>query len=167
MNKRGQEVMGMSFGVIFSIILIVFFIVIALIVIKAFLGQKDCAEMGIFLDRLKKDVKKAWNSNSGVFEFKGNLPSKLDYVCFANVSGNPTIESDSKMWRRLTLFKGKNANIFFYPTEKACEMPYHYVPHLDLEETLGSNNPLCFDVDKGKVVFEIQKKRGTGLVQIN
>ena len=167
MNKRAQEVMGMSFGVIFSIILIVFFIVITLIVIKAFLGQKDCAEMGIFLDRLNAQVKKAWNSDSGTFEFKGNLPSKLDYVCFANVSGNPTIESDSKMWRRLTLFKGKNANIFFYPTEKACEMPYHYIPHLDLKNTLSSDNPLCFEIDKGKVVFEVQKKRGSGLVQIN
>jgi hypothetical protein len=166
-NKKGQEVMGMSFGVIFSIFLIVFFIVITLIVIKAFLGQKDCAEVGIFIDRLKTEVKKSWNSNSGTYLFKGNVPSKLEYICFANVSGDPTIESSSQMWRDLTLYVGKNANIFFYPAEKACEMPYHYIPHLDLGEIISSDNPLCIPVNKGKVSFEVEKKRGSGLVQIN
>jgi len=58
MEKRGQQILGMSFGVIFSIILIVFFIVVAGIVINSFLKTGDCAKMGIFLDRFGSDVKK-------------------------------------------------------------------------------------------------------------
>ena len=85
-NKKGQEVLGLSFGIIFSIILIVFFIVIAGIVIKSFLGAQDCARLGIFIDRLEKDVDKSWNSPSDSHTFKGDLPSKIDYICFGNLT---------------------------------------------------------------------------------
>ena len=59
-SKRSQETLGIGFGVIFSIILIVFFIVIAGIVIKSFLDIKKCAELGIFVDRFGSEVKKTW-----------------------------------------------------------------------------------------------------------
>ena len=88
-NIRGQSVMGMSFGVIFSIILIIFIIVVAGIAIRTFLSTGDCARIGIFLNENDKTsfrfaVEKAWKSSGITFDYDAKLPSSLEYVCFAN-----------------------------------------------------------------------------------
>ena len=156
MDVKGQETLGISFGVIFSIILIVFFIVVAGIVIKSFLGTKNCAEIGIFVDRFESEVKKTWNSQSFKGQFKGNLPSSIDYVCFGNLS-NSISGAFQEEGYDIGLYEGKNANTFFYPTNKACEMPYIQINHLDIERITKTNNPNCVQVNKGKIVFEIEK----------
>ena len=156
MNSNGQYILGMSFGVIFSIILIVFFVVIAGIVINAFLKTGDCAKMGIFLDRFSSDVKKTWNSQFDSHTFKGNLPSGIDYVCFANLSQSNRGEFED-IGFDLGLYEGRKANIFFYPTSKACEMPHNFVNHLDLEKITRLKNPNCVEVQKGKITINLEK----------
>ena len=155
LDKRGQ-ILGLSFETIFSIILIVFFILIAIIVINAFLKTQKCAEIGIFIDEINSDVKRSWNSQYDKHIFKGDLPGSIDYVCFANLSQS-AVGSFRNIGRELTLFEGKKANMFFYPTGKSCEMPYHYVAHLDNERITKNKNPNCFEVIDGEVRFEIEK----------
>jgi len=48
-QKRSQQILGLSFGMIFSIFLIIFFIMIAFIVIKQFLGVQDCTKWEFLL----------------------------------------------------------------------------------------------------------------------
>ena len=155
-NKKGQEVLGLSFGIIFSIILIVFFIVIAGIVIKSFLGAQDCARLGIFIDRLEKDVDKSWNSPSDSHTFKGDLPSKIDYICFGNLTEASKGEFKD-IGYELGLFKGKSATMFFYPSGKACEMPFYNLRHIDLEKITSIKNPNCFEIKRKKISFQIEK----------
>lgn len=156
----------MSFGVIFSIILIVFFIVIAIIVINAFLKSRDCAQIGMFLDRLEDDVKSSWNSQKDIHEFKGNIPSNIDYVCFADLTAGSESEGEAReIWRDINI-GNKEHNLFFSPRKKSCDIPSYYVPHLDIERITSSENPYCVEVIKGKVSFDVIKRSTSGLVEI-
>ncbi len=154
-NKNAQQILGLSFGVIFSIILIVFFIVVAGIVINSFLKVQNCARLGIFIKGFGSDIKNSWNSEYTEHEFKGNLPSSIDYVCFANLTESFSGEF-KEIGRELSLFEGKKANMFFYPASKACEMPYHYINHLD-SDIVKTKNPNCFPVYKGEINLKIKK----------
>lgn len=155
-SKKGQQVLGMSFGIIFSIILIVFFIIIAGIVIRSFLKTGDCAKIGIFIDSFESDIKKSWNAQFNSHTFKANLPSNIDYVCFANLSNSNKGEFQ-EIGFELGLFEGRIANIFFYPSGKACEIPYYMIKHLDIGRITRTNNPNCVVVDSGKIDINVEK----------
>jgi len=165
-NKRGQHIFGISFGTIFSVILIVFFIVIAFIVIKSFLNTQKCARIGIFVDNFENEVKDAWNSQSSSFKSSGTLPSNIDYVCFANLSAdfngdNFDIENE------IGLYQGQNANLFFYPKKNTCNMPYHNIGHLNIGKITDLKNPYCIAVDDGKIIINIEKGFNDALVSLN
>ncbi len=165
-NKRGQHIFGISFGTIFSVILIVFFIVIAFIVIRSFLNTQKCAKIGIFIDGFENDIKDAWNSQSSSFESSGNLPSNLDYVCFANLSAdfngnNFDIENE------IGIYQGQNANLFFYPNKNTCNMPYHNIGHLDIGKITALKNPYCIAIDDGKLIINIEKGFNDALVSLS
>jgi len=75
-GKKAQEVFGMSFGVIFSIILIVFILVVAGIAINHFLGLKKCTQLGLFIEDFANeggDIDKAWNSQRFTDEASYNV----------------------------------------------------------------------------------------------
>ena len=165
-NKRGQGIFGISFGTIFSVILIVFFIVIAFIVINSFLKTQKCAKIGLFIQDFKAEINSAWNSQSSSFESSLNLPSNLDYVCFANLS------SDFKgeyldIGDEIGIYQGQNANLFLYPKKNTCDMPYHNIGHLDIGKITTLNNPYCIAVDDGKIVIQIEKGFNEALVQVS
>lgn len=155
-NKKGQETLGIGFGVIFSIILIVFIVVVGIIVIKAFLDSKKCIELGQFDDRFDTFITRTWNSQSYKGQFKGILPGNIDYVCFANLSNSITGKFEDEGYD-ISLYEGRKANTFFYPTNKACEMPFVQIDHLDLARITQRNNPNCVPVVKGKITLEIDK----------
>ena len=72
--KRSQNVMGMPFSVIISIILIVFFIVVAGIAIKFFMDFQKCGQAGILQEDLQQAIDEAWYSTSASdFEFEGRV----------------------------------------------------------------------------------------------
>ena len=164
-DKRGQEVLGISFGMIFSIFLIIFFILIAFIVIKEFLHARDCAEIAFFIDKFEIDVKKTWNSQIDSHTFSSNLPSGIKYVCFSDVS-IPFKGEFQEIGNDLGLYKGKNANLFFYPTGKSCELPYHNIPNLDIENIISRENPNCIEVKKGRIEIKIEKDLNDKFVNV-
>jgi len=162
-NKKAA--LELSFGTIFSIILIVFFIFIAIIVINSFLDVQDCAKLGIFLDSFRSDITKSWNSQYDKHTFKSSLPGKLDYVCIANLS-QPLEGKFKEVGKDLEFFEGKKANLFFVPRAKACEIPYHYIDHLDNEKIVSVNNPNCFPVENGNIILNVEKGLNDRFVNI-
>ena len=167
-GKKAQSAFGMSFGMIFSIILIIFFVVVAFIAIKSFLKSKDCAQIGIFLDDFQTEVDETWNSQKSDFEFKGILPSKMEYVCFADLSQDITATGEMEnIGEKLGVYEGNIANLFFYPIGSACNMVYHEIDHLDIDKIiLDKNNPYCIGIDKGKINIQIEKEFNEKLVRI-
>ena len=74
--------MKLSFGMIFSIILIIFFIALAFYVIPKFLDWQDSAKVGIFINELQTDVEKMWKADQGSQELEYSLPTEMEEVCF-------------------------------------------------------------------------------------
>jgi len=158
-NSKGQNIFGMSFGVIFSIIIIIFIIVVAGLVIRAFLSSSDCTKLGMFLDDGSKTsftfaVEKAWKSSGINFDYSGQLPSSIEYVCFANLSSDFYGEFEGLGFNFVVF---DNDNMFFYPTEETCNIPAHELSNLDIETITSSDNPYCIPVKNGKIVINIEK----------
>ena len=134
--------MKLSFGMIFSIILIIFFIVFAFYAIQKFLGISDEVKMGKFKDNLQSDVEKMWKSSQGSQEVEYNLPSKINKVCFKNNEyENLVFESDD-------FVQGYNMN------------------HIDIEKITENENPFCIENVNGKVKMTIKKNFEDVLVRI-
>jgi len=77
MNKSGQQTMGMPFGMIFAIFLIVVFIVIAFIAVGFFLDIWRSSGVGLFYEELQDAVDGACSGQSGEFDFEIDLPSEI------------------------------------------------------------------------------------------
>ena len=74
--------MKLSFGMIFSIILIIVFVSFAFYAIKTFLGISDEARIVKFTNDLQLDIKKIWTGSQASQEVKYSLPNKIEAVCF-------------------------------------------------------------------------------------
>ena len=137
--NKGQ--MKLSFGMIFSIILIIFFITFAFYGISKFLEIQDAAQIGQFTDNLQSDVDRMWRDNQGSKEVEYFLPSKIKAICFENEEYNLNFVSDE-----------------FIDDVK--------INHLDLAESIGTKENICFDNLDGKIKFTIKKNFGENLVII-
>ena len=149
LNKKAEGAVGMSFGWIFSLILIVFFIFTAIYGINAFLNMQSCTQVGNFYDSLQKSVDNAYGSPYSDFEMDVKIPG-VNMVCFANLSEDITGSLDA--YEDLEKYKIYNANTFLLPTGKACDMPYKNIKHINLTKTIISKNPLCFDISEGSKI---------------
>lgn len=141
MKKRGQ--MKLSFGMIFSIILIVIFIAFGFYGIMKFLEIQESVKIAQFTDDLQTDINKMWNSQ-GTRIVDYQLPQKIKAVCFKDdeyEDENMEFESDK-------FVGGQKIN------------------HLDIEKTLNGKEKICFENIKGKVFFTIEKEYGESLVVI-
>ncbi|MBD3252128.1 hypothetical protein GF386_00160 [Candidatus Pacearchaeota archaeon] len=169
MIKRGKKAQGSSIGIsfstIFSIILIIFFLVIAFMVVRSFLKTRDCAKVGLFSDDFKETIDRAWNSQSDDYEFKSTLPTNVEFVCFANLS--KSLRGDyENIGLDLSVYEGMESNLFLYPIGSACNMEMYEIKHLDIEFITRSSNPFCVPVEDGVVRMRIIKLFNEGLVKI-
>jgi hypothetical protein len=150
MRKRGNKAqMQISFGMIFSIILIIFFIAFAFFGIKKFLGVNDEIASKKIVSDLNSDIEKMWKSSKGSREVSYSVPRGVDAVCFGE---------------KYDEYENKTYNLFFLPEEK---FDMGNIEHLDLEKTLNGEERLCFDVDNRKVSFVIDKDYGETLITIS
>lgn len=163
-SRKKAQMMQMPFGVIFSILLIVIFIVVAFFAIKHFLGVKNCVQINTFVEDLQNEVDKVWRltSTSGN-SFPASLPSGIKYVCFADL--NKATNGEYK--QLANEFKGnlQQNNLFFYPPGKSCGNPSANIEHINLPELIKDKNPYCFE-NKEKVSISLEKVYGEGLVRI-
>jgi hypothetical protein len=168
-NKKAQGIFGMGFGMIFSIILIVFFVIVAFIAIKSFLDTQKCAQIGIFKEDFQTEITKTWNSQKADFEFKARLPAKVKYACFADLSKPITATgSTGNIGRELGVYQGYIANLFLYPTEPTCGMVYHEIDHLDIDKIISlKRNPYCIPVNDGNINIHVIKEFEEQLVSIS
>jgi len=168
MKKRGKKAegfLGMGFGMIFSIFLIIVFIITAVYAIKQFLDYTNCSVTGIFLKDLQDDITGVFNRQFSSFPFQRNLPSGIQYVCFANFSNNLRGQYVD-IGQDLSIYEGTKNNLFFYPRGKAC-IKTKQINNLDIASMTKLDNPYCVPVVKGKVVIRISKGFSQGLVTLS
>jgi len=159
MKNKKAEVFGMSFGMIFAIILIVFFIIVAGIAVKAFLSWQKEVQIGLFVKDLQDEATIAFASpgydNSGK-PFTSSLPSGVEEICFINTTGNPKDASNAeeKIYNYAKKQKRDSSkNLFIYSPEKSYRTLWGTIKKVDLSQ----KNPICIPVKNNKVSIKIKR----------
>jgi len=143
MNKRGQ--LEISFGMIFSIILVIVFIAFGIYGIIKLISLQSDAIINRFLSDFQEDVNSIWKSQLYSSDnYTYNLPSNVNKLCF----------------------KDKTDNIFLYSEDSPIELKSYKINYLDLSSILNGKKEQCFDSYKSKVTFSIEKIEGNPLVII-
>jgi hypothetical protein len=162
LNKKAQEGgVGMSFGFLFSIILIIIFLVGAIWGIKYFISLNTCARVGLSIDDLKKEVQTAYQSSSYMRSISLDLPG-VQKICFANLSAPLT--GDLKVYEQIEIYEFENANTFLIPLQKACGLPYNNIKFLNISAITRIKNPYCIDADQEIQVIYDPSKYGRGVM---
>jgi len=165
-NKKGDGVFGMSFTMIFSIILIVVFILVAFMGIRSFLNFQKAAQLNMLANDLQRDIDEAWNAGESSTIFKGNLPAGVEYICFINWN-NSTFNSNAiekNIFQEIRL-KGITAsdNFYIYAPNKNYALKSKQIKHIDL----NTKNPNCMKVINNKVSIKITKTFDNPLVVVS
>ena len=158
----------MSFGMIFSIILIIVFIAFAFYGIMKFLEFKKTVVVGQFYSDLSKDVNNAWIGTQYSKQVEYTLISEVQFVCLMDCeaeAGGIRLKYYGELEKNCGVQLGKAKNIFLYPTINDRTFTAHAMEHLDLKETLGEN-PYCFPVKNSKIKLMIKKGIGDTLVTL-
>jgi hypothetical protein len=120
--KKGQ--VEMSFGMIFSIILIIAVIGIGFYVIRYFMSLSTCTSTGLFYTSLEKEVNQAWGASASKSIFFGTVPGTVKYVCFGNLSAPIVAGNSDKQQALINKYPFSNKeNVFLYPTGSSSCQP--------------------------------------------
>lgn len=162
-NKKAQ-MFHLPFGMIFSIILIIVFIVVAFVAIRHFLGIRDCSQIGLFKDDLQNEIDRAWHSDmtSEIFPPEDStvtyLPSSILYVCFIDIDDEASGDNED-FYSEILKYLHENQNMVFYPPKKACEgLRSFEIKHINITEITAENNPYCVKNVNGKPSMKIEKE---------
>lgn len=134
--------MQLSFGMIFSIILIIVFIVFAFYAIKNFIKLQQDVQIKKFAEDLQSDIDKMWGSTQGSKTESYTLPDKVEAVCFEDRGYENLIFHSSK------------------PIEGVK------IEHLDIEKITKDESSFCIENIEGEVSMIIEKNYGESLVTI-
>lgn len=165
-NKKAQGgVFGMSFSMIFSIILIVFFIIVAFIAINFFMKTQRCSQIKLTLDEFNNDINQAFNSESSVVPENYSVPATIEYFCFVNLSANVFNANniDQEIWDYIhnseTVNDLKN-NLYIYSPDKTQCLKWAKIKRLSFSE----KNPNCIKVVNGKLSLTLERKYTESLI---
>ena len=165
MQKSVKGQMKLSFGMIFSIILIIVFVAFAFYAISKLLGFQEQITVVQFRDELQKDIDATWkaNENSEVVEY--GVPRKVEKVCFIDY-GSGKKGLNLELYDKLKQVFYETENVFFYPIGSTEGQNSFVVNHIDLEATTTDENPLCFNVKNRKIEMIVQMNYGESLVTV-
>ncbi|HLC87186.1 MAG TPA: hypothetical protein VJH65_02850 [Candidatus Nanoarchaeia archaeon] len=163
-EKRGQT--ELSFGMIFSIILIVIFLVVGFYAVRAFIGIGQQTETAKFYDDLQDDINKAWKSSKVSEQQEYLLPGKIKKVCFVDFAASAE-GRNQQIYENLNFGTDSlSHNILFYPTDAVEGLSSKKIEHIDLIKITENENPYCIENTNGKVKLTIKKNIGENLVLI-
>lgn len=138
-NKKAQT--ELSFGTIFSVILIIAFIAFAIFGVVKLINISQEAKVLAFKKDLQTAINERWGGEYGSKRFEGYLPNKITKVCF--------IDDEFE-------------NIYFLPFGKFSGGK---LEHLDFSKIIPPNaDEFCVNVVEGQVVLYLKKTDGEQLI---
>lgn len=166
MKKRKEGQMQLSFGMIFSIILIIVFIAFAFYIIKILLQGQEETSVLLFKEGLQNDIDKMWRGSGSLTNPDGyRLPKKIEYACFVDYS---SLEKgpNSEFYKKLKQVYNEYENLIFYPVGSAQGLDATEIKHIDIEKMTDSENPYCVENKDGKVMLTIKRDYNEELVLV-
>ena len=155
----------MSFGMLFSIILIMIFIFFAFSIIGKFLDTGDKALVKQFVNEVQRELDSAWRSEKTFEGYSDSIPKKIDKICLADFNANPSGD-DIDIYNELKMKFYETENLFFYPVDAIDGLEAETLEHIDITTTTEISNPLCIDNIDGDVSYGLQKNYKDTLVKI-
>jgi len=142
-KRRRKGAIELSFGMIFSIILIIAFIAFGFYAITKFLEMQKTIQIESFFSDFQNDVDSMWKSSYGAPQsLSYSLPNKITAICFKNDE-----------FQNLELISNEITK---------GEM----IEYLDIEKTTRDGSPFCIQNVKGKVTIKLVKEFGETLVTV-
>lgn len=163
-EKRGQ--MQISFGMIFSIILIAVFIFVAFIAIRAFLKMECTVGTGRFVSDFQSEVDRIWYSAGEESIYHGKLSAatcKINSICFFDSAQEQAGKFNAE-YDDIKPISGKSWNFYFSPNRNA-DIPHALIKHINMAEFSG--NPYCIRVVNGEAAINLSKGLNEALVRIS
>jgi hypothetical protein len=139
-NRRGA--IELSFGMIFSVIMIIIFLAFGFYAITKFLDLQKTIQIEKFMHDFQNDVDIMWKSSQGSQRIDFTLPNNIKSVCFKED------EFENLQFSSDTIIRGKKIN------------------NIDIEKTLAGTSSLCIPNVNGKVSIVLAKNFGEVLVTI-
>ena len=160
LRKRRAQ-LQLSFGMMFSIIIIIATVGVSIYFITKIINAQDCTKLQLLKDDLQNSIDKMWRSPFGQEDFKSSISSGITKVC---IGIPPTIIGGTyaKVLEEIEVYVDEGENLFFYPPKNACKANFASAKLNHLKDS----NFQCFDVVKGQVSFKIIKKDLDPLVTI-
>ena len=158
MEERGQ--LQITFSMMFSIILIIAFVGVAIYAITTFLSIGKCGQIGLYYNDLQGEVDKAWQSEISRSVFESSVPSGIEQVCFGNLTQRVSLESREE-YNSLVRYTNSKGNIFMFPSNKACD---DQLSSTRIEHVLADEF-FCVAKQSGKVKVRLVKEEGDNEVK--
>ncbi len=160
MNRRAQQSVEMSFGMLFSIFLIVVFFGAAIYAIVFFLDLTDSTGVGQFYEKLQKEIDNAWTSSMTEKNITIKLQNGVTDVCF--VDHNAQITNNAK-YSQIS-YIDPDTNLFLLPPGEAGDLDIKTIEHINITKITEKQNPKCFSPG---TQITIKKGLYSKLVEIN
>lgn len=139
-QKRGQ--MEISFGMIFSIILIIIFLAAGIYGITQFLNFQKTVQIDKFMSDFQNDINTMWKSPQGSEPLTYTLPTDIISVCFKN-----------DQFQNLQFTSAHPINGVL-------------IENINIENITAKENPYCIQNVKGQITLTIVKDYGETLVRV-
>tara|TARA_Y100000310_G_C20391917_1_gene673224 strand:- start:237 stop:731 length:495 start_codon:yes stop_codon:yes gene_type:complete len=163
MRKDAQ--LKLSFGMIFSIILIIAFLGFGFFVVYKFIILTECVQAGDFVNDLQTDIDKIWKTSLGSNPGEYNVPSATEKICFVDFLNDPD-GRDAEIYRELNMMYSGSENMMLYP-QLDCDATSFEIKHINLDEITKTENPYCIDVQKGQANIMLKMNSGQTLVMVS
>jgi len=165
MMKNGQ--IEMSFGMMFSIILIGIFVFVAIYAIMIFLNMGNQVDTAVFTSNLQNEVDRIWRgAGEDAFINLTLRSSKITYICFFN-SDEPKKGNFNNIDEIFEELKSRplnsNENLYFYPA-KYADISARKISHMDM--TKFNSNPYCIKKQGDVFRIRLSKELGGSLVRV-
>ncbi len=163
LDKRGQ--MKLSFGMIFSIILIIAFLAFTIYAITKFLGVSKSVQIGNFAESVQNDVNRIWKGGQGSTENKYTLPSDIQEVCFADFYSQPK-GPKNEIYDELKQVFFEFENMVFYPVGSGEGLDATDIENINITKITSEENPYCIENAKGDIKMNMKMSHQDSLVTI-
>ncbi len=174
-RKSRKGAMELSFGMIFSIILIVVFLALAVYAILKILETQRVIKINTSIKDLSDDIDEMHKKSGGNYQIERSygFPDKIEKVCFIDYECQTTSSKgcvrgrgDYEIYSTLEFYYGDGENLYFWPEKSSEGIDSRRIENINLEETTKVTNPYCIDVIDGKIDLILKRVEGSSLVII-
>ena len=167
-DKRGD--IQMSFGMIFSIIIIAATIAVAIYAITLFMNSTEKIKYGTITKDIEEQAKQLRQAEGGSKAITLDAPRNVEELCFVDLSKN---SQNAQFLEFKDYDSSKEMNFFFYPIGEAEKLDADSGRKLNcgtennyIDCFVFARNPLCIPVEGGRVKIRLTNP-GNGYINIS